>query len=126
MKVAERAHVLVVDDEPMAVNLLARFLSRCGYRVSTAGDGLEALTVCSRDAPDLVLTDLRMPRMDGLELIRKLRTDRAPVHIIAMTGNTFMGGDSDALNAGAEMVMRKPLKLSDLQAHIQDMLRILD
>ena len=115
-------HILVVDDEPMATDLLARFLSRCGYRVSTAADGVDALTVCDRDKPDLVLTDLRMPRMDGLELIRKLRADRESVRIIAMTGNTLMGGDSDALGAGAEIVLRKPLKLSDLHTHIQELL----
>jgi CheY-like chemotaxis protein len=119
---AAKSHILVVDDEPMAVDLLVRFLSRRGYRVSTAVDGVDALTVCGQDKPDLVLTDLRMPRMDGLELIRRLRANRASVRIIAMTGNTLMGGDSDALSAGAEIVLRKPLKLSDLHVHIEKLL----
>jgi CheY-like chemotaxis protein len=119
---AVQAHILVVDDEPMAADLLKRFLSHCGYRVSTAADGVDALAVCDRDEPHLVLTDLRMPRMDGLELIRKLRVDRESVRIIAMTGNTLMGGDGDALSAGAEMVLRKPLKLSELRQHVENML----
>jgi CheY-like chemotaxis protein len=120
--VSQPMHILVVDDEPMALNLLERFLNRRGYRVTTAADGVDALAVCEQDEPHLVLTDLRMPRMDGLELIRRLRVERRDVRIIAMTGNTFMGGDGDALNAGAEMVLRKPLKLMDLHGFIQGML----
>lgn len=124
--VSQPLHILVVDDEPMALDLLERFLIRRGYRVTTAVDGLDALAACARDQPNLVLTDLRMPRMDGLELIRRLRVERQDVRIIAMTGNTFVGGDGDALTAGAEMVLRKPLKLMDLHGFIQGMLTVPD
>ncbi|HEY8202313.1 MAG TPA: response regulator [Actinomycetota bacterium] len=76
--------VLVVDDEPMVRDVLARYLAKEGFAVETAEDGEAALTAYERTAPDLVLLDLMLPRVDGLEVFRRIR-ERSPAAVIMLT-----------------------------------------
>jgi DNA-binding NtrC family response regulator len=102
--------VLVVDDEQDHRKALAKVFERAGYRVSTAGDGHEALAILTERPFDLVLTDLRMPRMNGLELLRNIRamSPEAAVVIITAFGEwvTYL----DAMDSGAVDYVSKPVR----------------
>jgi CheY-like chemotaxis protein len=102
---------LVVDDEPDQRFLLRRTLERAGHEVSEANDGAAALRAVQESAPDLVVTDIMMPVMDGAELIRRLRGDPATEHILilAASGDTQLAG-------GADAILPKPYAGRDLLA----------
>ncbi|WP_353859532.1 response regulator [Azospirillum formosense] len=105
-------HVLVAEDEALAAMALEDFLSRKGFRVTLAQDGQEGLERYSADPADLVITDLRMPRMDGRALIRELRTRAAGLPILVMTGFLSMEAGEDDLTADRWqplVVLRKPV-----------------
>ncbi|MFC5355061.1 response regulator [Azospirillum himalayense] len=105
-------HVLVAEDEALAAMALEDFLSRKGYRVTLAQDGQEGLERYSADPADLVITDLRMPRMDGRALIRELRIRAAGLPILVMTGFLSMEAGEDDLTADRWqplVVLRKPV-----------------
>ena len=91
--------ILVVDDEPDQRFLLRRIFERAGHEVSDAGNGAAALQAVRESAPDLVVTDVMMPVMDGVELIRCLRDDPATAHIpvLAASGDTHLAGAADAV-----------------------------
>jgi len=105
-------HVLVAEDEALAAMALEDFLSRKGFRVTLAQDGQEGLERYSADPADLVITDLRMPRMDGRALIRELRTRAAGLPILVMTGFLSMeAGEEDLTSDRWQplVVLRKPV-----------------
>lgn len=89
----------MVDDEPDQRFLLRRIFERAGHEVSDAGDGAAALRAVRESAPDLVVTDVMMPVMDGVELIRCLRGDPATAHIpvLVTSGDTHLAGAADAV-----------------------------
>ena len=93
------SRILVVDDEPDQRFLLRRILQRAGHEVSEANDGAAALRAVRQSAPDLVVTDVMMPVMDGVELIRCLRGDPATarIPILAASGDTHLAGAADAV-----------------------------
>lgn len=95
------SRILVVDDEPDQRFLLRRTLQRAGHEVSEANDGAAALRAVRESAPDLVVTDVMMPVMDGAELIRCLRGDPATAHIpiLAASGDIHLAGAADAVLA---------------------------
>jgi CheY-like chemotaxis protein len=102
---------LVVDDEPDQRFLLRRIFERAGHEISDAVHGAAALAAVRDSAPDLVVTDVMMPVMDGVELIRRLRDDPATAHIpiLAASGDTRLAGAADA-------VVPKPFESKDLLA----------
>ncbi|GAA4258304.1 response regulator [Azospirillum formosense] len=105
-------HILVAEDEALAAMALEDFLSRKGYRVTLAQDGQEGLERYSADPADLVITDLRMPRMDGRALIRELRIKAAGLPILVMTGFLSMEAGEDDLTSDRWqplVVLRKPV-----------------
>lgn len=116
------AVILVVDDDPSIRESLSSELRVCGYTVVAASDGAEALRVFATHAPDLVLTDLAMPRSDGFELISALRaTSRTPIIVLSVRGN-----DPDkvrALDLGADDFVTKPFSVPELLARIRAQLR---
>lgn len=77
--------ILVVDDEPAIRNLLAEFLVDEGYRVHCAEDGAEALDLVATESPDVVVSDIRMPRVDGLALIQRLRADGQVIPVVLIS-----------------------------------------
>ena len=108
----DAVHILVAEDEALAAMAIEDFLSRKGYRVTLAGDGLEAVERQRTDPADVVITDLRMPRMDGRGLIRELRGMSPTLPVIVMTGYLAVESDDDALTNGAWHpleILRKPV-----------------
>jgi DNA-binding NtrC family response regulator len=107
-------HILVADDEAIAAMALERFLTRKGYRVTTAVNGIEALEFHQRDPADVVVTDIRMPRGGGRELIASLRSQDAVLPIVVMTG--YMSLNDEACIATDErlVVLQKPIEIERL------------
>ena len=116
------AHVLVVDDEDFILETAAETLRDAGYRVSTAGGGSEALDMAETTAIDVVMTDLRMPNMNGFALIRNLREQYPSLPIIAASGMAD-GRTDEALDAGAQAFLAKPFTAEKLYATLQDVLQ---
>ncbi len=113
---SEPKTILVADDEAMARLNLQVFLEHLGYRVLTAPDGRAALALCEREHPDLVLTDLRMPGMDGTELIRALRQRGDETPIIVVSGTGTLNDAIAAVRQGAQDYVTKPvLEPSDIE-----------
>jgi|AP95_1055475.scaffolds.fasta_scaffold40135_2 DNA-binding response OmpR family regulator len=112
--------VLIVDDYRVIRELLAKYLDRPGFKTCMASDGREALEVFQREKPDLLISDLHMPNMDGLELIRQVRAI-SNIPILIMTGGSgYMSGDmTPAMEAGADASLKKPFDLDDLLAEIK-------
>jgi CheY-like chemotaxis protein len=106
--------LLIVDDEPEIRAEMVEYFEGKGYRVVQAADGLEALEKIEAAIPDAVITDLKMPRYDGFELIRRLRATHAEVIIIAVAG-TYSHEDLErAGTLGAQATLRKPIRLREL------------
>jgi two-component system NtrC family response regulator/two-component system response regulator HydG len=103
------ARILVVDDEPNARGALRTILGEEGYAVSEAGDGVEALSVLRDVGADLVLADVRMPRMDGLTLLRESRENGIDAAFVVMTAFGSIEMAVEAMRAGAENFLVKPL-----------------
>jgi two-component system alkaline phosphatase synthesis response regulator PhoP len=114
--------VLVADDEPNLRSLLNSYLTQQGYRVVTARDGDEALAAARQDQPDVIVLDIMMPRMDGLEFIRRFRKE-AQVPIILLTARVDESDKVVGLELGADDYVTKPFSPRELTARIGAMLR---
>ncbi len=119
---AEQAHILVVDDEPEIRNLVERYLSSHGFRVSTAADGSGLRNVTNREHVDLILLDLVMPGEDGLQLAGELRSS-SDVAIIMLTSKGEMVDRVVGLEIGADDYVAKPFELRELLARVRSVLR---
>lgn len=118
----EAKRILVVDDEPQITRVLRRTLSAQGYDVQTAGDGEEALEVFRQWNPNLVVTDLSMPIMGGLELCRRIRkVSQVPVIVLSVKGEER--SKVEALDAGADDYITKPFGMEELLARVRVVLR---
>ncbi len=116
------AKVLVVDDEPSIVEFIQMGLSREGYEVRTAADGRAALTVVDQFAPDVVILDLMMPRMDGFQLTRELAGDpRRGLIILSARDETH--DRVKGLELGADDYLVKPFDFTELLARVRSVLR---
>src|SRR5215469_15811396 len=114
--------VLIVEDEPALLRALRINLRARGYEVTTAKTGRSALTEAARRPPDAVLLDLGLPDVDGVDVIRRLRTwSRAPV--IVLSGRTGSGDKIDALDAGANDYVTQPFDMEELLARLRAALR---
>jgi len=117
-----RRSILVVDDEPQITRVLKTSLSSQGYSIRTASDGKQALQEMKNWSPDLVITDLRMPNMDGLELCRAIRTEsRVPIIVLSVKGEETIKVES--LDAGADDYVTKPFNMNELLARVRAALR---
>ena len=110
--------VLVVDDEQSLRKVLAATLQREGYEVTVCGDGEEAIAALERDGADVVVTDLVMPRMDGLALLRKVVARHPDVPVIVVTAHGRIDSAVEAMKAGAFDFLAKPFDHEDLKAII--------
>ena len=119
---AEHRHILVVDDEPQITRVLRTSLSTHGYDIRVANNGETALEICKDWIPDLVITDLMMPQMDGVELCRQLRAkSQVPVIVLSVKGEERT--KVQALDAGADDYVTKPFSMDELLARIRANLR---
>jgi two-component system, OmpR family, KDP operon response regulator KdpE len=118
----EKPKILVVDDDSQITRVLKTTLSAQGYEIRTAADGMEALKVISEWPPALLITDLRMPNMDGVELCRHLRPKSVlPIIVLSVRGDE--GTKVAALDAGADDYITKPFGAKELLARIRAALR---
>jgi two-component system response regulator MprA len=118
-----KPRVLVVDDDKAVRESLRRSLEFNGYQVSLAGDGAEALAAIAAIAPDVVIMDVMMPRLDGLEATRALRTAGHDLPILVLTARDAVGDRVEGLDAGADDYLTKPFALQELLARLRALLR---
>ena len=114
--------ILVVDDEQRLVSLVESYLKQEGYRVVTAFNGKEALTVSRRESPDLIVLDVMMPEMDGYEFMRKHRAEHN-TPIILLTARVDDEEKVIGLEVGADDYMTKPFRPRELVARVRAVLR---
>jgi two-component system KDP operon response regulator KdpE len=118
----ERRRILVVDDEPQITRVLRTSLSSQGYDIRVANDGETGLEIMKDWTPDLVITDLSMPNMDGLELCRRLRVGtKIPIVVLSVRGEERT--KVQALDAGADDYVTKPFGIEELLARVRATLR---
>ena len=111
--------ILVVDDEPQIRDLLKRFLALRGYKVRVASDGQQALTMVEQEAPQLIVLDVYMPGINGVEVLRQLRRRKFTGGVILLTGSQDDKLLQEALDLGSVDVMGKPVDLERLALAIQ-------
>src|SRR5437016_6927829 len=117
-----KGNILVVDDEPQITRVLKTTLSSQGYGVRTASDGDEAVQLMKEWTPDLVITDLRMPNLGGLELCRYVRAiSRVPIIVLSVKGEERI--KVEARDAGADDYVTKPFGMDELLARVRAALR---
>ena len=114
-----KARILIVDDEASARTGLARLLKQADYEVAVAGDGVEALEVAADVAPDVVVTDLRMPNMDGMTLLAKLREQDADLPVLVTTAFADVNAAVEAMRKGAADFLTKPIDFDVLALAIE-------
>jgi DNA-binding NtrC family response regulator len=117
------ARVLVVDDESNERHGLAELLEAWGYRVDAAADGVEALEILSRSLPQAVLTDIRMPRMDGLQLLARIRQRHAALPVLVLTGQGSKDAVIECLRLRASDYIEKPIRADELKPRLADLIR---
>jgi two-component system response regulator ResD len=127
MDAHSRGSVLVVDDEPTIAEVVARYLERAGYRTRVAADGFAAIESAARQRPDLVVLDLMLPRIDGLEVMRRLREqDRERIAVILLTAKSEEADRVIGLRLGADDYVVKPFSPAELVARVDAVLRRID
>jgi DNA-binding response OmpR family regulator len=110
--------ILVVDDEEAVCKDISRYLSTKGYDVVTANNGIDAISKASADKPDLILLDINMPQMNGIECLRKIKELNKDALVIMATVATDIDIAKEAINSGALDYITKPFDLDTLQAAI--------
>ena len=118
--------ILVVDDNAMNLDILQTRLAVHGYEILTAADGEEALAAAREHLPDLILLDIMMPKLDGIEVCRRLKADASLpfMPIIMVTAKADSKDIVAGLEAGADEYLTKPVDQAALVARVQSMLRI--
>src|SRR5215831_13765176 len=113
--------ILIVDDFPDAIEMYRMYFDHSGYEVLSAGDGLSAVAMALRSVPDVIVMDLSMPRLDGIEATRELKGQRRTRHIpiILLTGFPERAIREGAIEAGADMFLTKPCLPDDLEGHVR-------
>jgi two-component system response regulator MprA len=120
---APRPRVLVVDDDKAVRESLRRSLEFNGYDVALAADGAEALAGMATSHPDVVVMDVMMPRLDGLETTRAMRQAGHDLPILVLTARDAVGDRVEGLDAGADDYLTKPFALAELLARLRALLR---
>jgi chemosensory pili system protein ChpA (sensor histidine kinase/response regulator) len=124
--VSTRPTVMIVDDSLTVRKITSRLLTREGFRVATAKDGLDALQAVGDETPDIILLDIEMPRMDGFEFTKTLKSDpkHAHVPIIMITSRTAEKHRNHARELGVDLYLGKPYQEDELLRHLREMLGV--
>ena len=111
--------ILIVDDQEMMRDMIEKILSREGYRLLAAEDGMHALEILKDEKVDLIISDLKMPRMDGFELLKQVKENYPEIGVIIMTafGDTYTV--KDALLLGADEYITKPFKAYEISLVVE-------
>jgi putative two-component system response regulator len=122
----KEGHVLVVDDEAMNRTLVRRVLEPQGYSVTEASDGEEALTSVAKNAPDVVLLDLQMPRLDGYGVLKRLKQDAKTrlIPVIMLTSLDQLSSKVKAVEVGADDYLTKPFNVEELSARVKSLVSL--
>ena len=112
-------NIIVVDDEDIVLSLVRDALEDDGFHVETASNGAEALDLAQTMRVDLIITDIRMPKMDGNELVRRIREQQPDVAVIFMTGYANLNSAKDAIKQGAFDYILKPFELNEIRQAVQ-------
>ncbi len=119
------AHILIIDDEEKILKMLSKALEREGHKVTTATDGRIGIKLYKETLADVVITDIVMPDMEGLEAIRTLRKEFKNIKIIALSGGGFVEPTEYlklAKNFGAQYTFAKPVELKELVSAIKELI----
>ncbi len=113
--------VLVLEDEPAVQTLIFKQLTSQGFEVTVAGDGLDGLVKLESVKPDLIICDVMMPNLDGIEFVKAIKShgDTQKIPVIFLTAKTDPRSMIDGINVGARFYVTKPFQLDDLLAKIQ-------
>lgn len=118
-------HILIIDDDLSVLSLFEQFLTSAGYSVALATDGREGLRQMKQQKPDLIITDIMMPEMDGLELLMEIKKHHQEIPVIAISGGMKIRPISflpQAKKFGARRVFQKPIALTELLQAVQELL----
>ena len=115
--------VLVADDNDVAQRLCKRVLEKAGYSVLIAGDGLQAVDVALKRQPSMILMDVAMPGIDGLEAMRRIKTEMPTMPIVIASAHSMASDRERFLAAGADDVLSKPFRLADLISIVDKLAR---
>ncbi len=119
------AHILLIDDDQPILDMLSQALEREGYTVTTATNGIEGIKLYKETLADIIITDIVMPEMEGLEAIRKLKSVNKDVKIIALSGGGFINPEEYlklAKQFGANHTFSKPVDLKKLKDTVKNLL----
>ena len=116
--------ILIVDDDQLVRKLLEYIIKKAGYQVSIAENGSDALKIVQKEKPDLIISDVEMPKLGGLELCQKLKEDidTKLIPIILITSNTQLQDKLCGFRSGADDYFMKPLHLKDLLTRVESLL----
>ena len=121
-KILAKERILIVDDEKNIASSLKGILSAEGYDVSMTGDGMKALELIQKDPPDLVLLDIWLPGMDGIEVLKTLKTYSPGVEVLIMSGHGTIDTAVKATKLGAQDFIEKPFSLDRITESIENAL----
>ena len=117
------AKILVVDDEPTICNMMTVFLTQIGYQVRTVNSGEEAIATFNADPPDMVLLDISMPGMRGIDVLQQMKSQKANCGIIMLSAYGDDQTIQEAMDMGAYCYIQKPMELMDLKTCLEKLLR---
>lgn len=115
--------ILIVDDQPGIRLLLKEVFSKEGYHTITAGSGIEALEKVQEACPDLVLLDMKIPGMDGIEILKRLKKNNSGIHVIMMTAYGELDLIEESMRWGAERYFTKPFDVFEVRDAVKQLLK---
>ncbi len=118
-----KTRLLIVDDEDDLRELLSQVLSNSGYEIQTASDGAQALSVLKSATFDVVLLDIQMPKVDGIQVLKHLKSHKPQTKTIVLTGYADLRNAMEAREFGAKDFISKPYKLEDVLSTIERVLK---